>query len=45
LGSVESLKIPNDVLCPADGRVLSVLVEEGQGVEWGQVLFDIEPAS
>jgi acetyl-CoA carboxylase biotin carboxyl carrier protein len=45
LGSVESLKIPNDVLCPADGRVLSILVEEGQGVEWGQILFDIEPSS
>ena len=45
LGCVESLKIPNDVLCPADGRVVAVLVEEAQGVEWGQVLFHIEPTS
>lgn len=45
LGSVESLKIPNDVLCPADGIVVAVLVEEAQGVEWGQVLFIIEPTS
>lgn len=45
LGCVESLKIPNDVLCPADGRITAVLVEEAQGVEWGQVLFQIEPTS
>jgi acetyl-CoA carboxylase biotin carboxyl carrier protein len=45
LGSVESLKIPNDVLCPADGLVTEVLVEEAQGVEWGQILFIIEPTS
>jgi biotin carboxyl carrier protein len=45
LGSVESLKIPNDVICPADGRVVSALAEEAQGVEWGQVLFVIEPTS
>lgn len=45
LGSVESLKIPNDVICPADGRVVFALVEEAQGVEWGQVLFVIEPTS
>jgi len=43
LGTVESLKIPNDVLCPADGVVVAALAEEAQGVEWGQVLFIIEP--
>jgi biotin carboxyl carrier protein len=43
LGVVESLKIPNDVLAPAAGRVLSLLVAEGQGVEYGQLLFTLDP--
>jgi biotin carboxyl carrier protein len=45
LGSVESLKTPNDILAPADGRISAVHATEGQGVEYGQLLFTIEPAS
>ena len=44
LGCVESLKTPNDILCPADGRVAEIHATEGQGVEYGQLLFSIEPS-
>lgn len=38
LGSVESLKVPNDVAAPAAGQITEILVEDGQGVEFGQPL-------
>ena len=44
LGAVESLKTPNDVLCPADGRIAEIHASEGQGVEYGQLLFSVEAA-
>lgn len=40
---VESLKIPNEIIVPRDGRVSQVLVEDGQGVEYGQPLLSIAP--
>ena len=43
LGSVESLKVPNEIYAPASGVVAQVLVSDGQGVEWGQPLFEIQP--
>ena len=43
LGSVESLKVPNEIYAPAPGVVAQVLVSDGQGVEWGQPLFEIQP--
>lgn len=42
LGSVESLRVPNEVVASSVGRVVEVLVNEGQGVEYGQPLFVIE---
>lgn len=42
VGVVSSLKIPNSVLAPAAGRVAEFLVEEGQGVEYGQSLLALE---
>lgn len=42
VGSVEALKVPTEIVCAASGRIQSVLVQEGQGVEYGQVLFLIE---
>ena len=44
LGVVESLKVPFEVFAPADGTVGAILVSDGQGVEWGQPLFEIETA-
>ena len=43
LGSVESLKVPNEIYAPAPSVVAQVLVSDGQGVEWGQPLFEIQP--
>ena len=43
VGQVESLKVPNDLLAPATGVVAQMWVSNGQGVEWGQPLFEIAP--
>lgn len=45
VGAVESLRVPNEVYAPFDGRVVEMPVVEGQGVEWGQTLLVIEPVS
>lgn len=42
IGAVESMKIPNEVAASASGRVSEILVEEGQGVEYGQPLLMLE---
>lgn len=44
LGTVESLKVPNEIYAPADGVVSQMWVSDGQGVEWGQPLFEIQPS-
>jgi len=44
VGAVESLRVPNEVYAPFDGRVVEMPVVEGQGVEWGQTLLVLEPA-
>ncbi len=44
VGVVESLRVPNEVYAPFDGRVVELCVVEGQGVEWGQILLVLEPA-
>lgn len=43
VGIVESLRVPNEVAAPVAGRVLELLVQDGQGVEYHQPLFVIEP--
>ncbi len=43
VGSVESLKVPNEIYAPASGVVAQMWVSDGQGVEWGQPLFEIQP--
>jgi acetyl-CoA carboxylase biotin carboxyl carrier protein len=43
LAAVEALKVPIEVYAPEHGRVVEVLATEGQGVEWGQPLFILEP--
>ena len=45
VGVVESLRVPNEIYAPFDGRVVELCVVEGQGVEWGQILLVLEPAS
>ena len=42
LGVVDMLGIPQDVLAPADGIVVGVMVDGGTAVEYGQELVHIE---
>jgi len=43
LGIVEAMKIMNEIECEIQGRVLQILAESGQSVEYGQPLMIIEP--
>ena len=43
LGTIDSLNVPIPVTAPIAGRLVEVLVEDGQPVEYGQPLFLIEP--
>lgn len=38
LGVVETLGIPNDVLAPARGRLVEIVVQDGQTVEYGELI-------
>ena len=40
---VESLKIPTEITSPARARVVEILAQADQGVEYGQVLLRLEP--
>ena len=43
LGTIDVLGIAQEVTAPAAGLVARVLAEDGQAVEYGQVLADIDP--
>ena len=43
IGSIESMKVMNDVPALNGGRVVDVFVEEGAPVEYGQSLFRLAP--
>ena len=43
LGTIDVLGIVQEVTSPADGIVSRVLAEDGQAVEYGQALADIDP--
>ena len=43
VGMVESLKVPNEVYASTAGVIAQIWVSDGQGVEWGQPLFEIQP--
>ena len=40
---VESMKLNNEIEVESDGIIVSILVENGQSVEYGQSLFLLEP--
>jgi acetyl-CoA carboxylase biotin carboxyl carrier protein len=44
LGLIQSMKLMNEVKCPAAGVVREVFVEDGSPVEYGQQLFAITEA-
>jgi acetyl-CoA carboxylase biotin carboxyl carrier protein len=41
---VEAMKLMNEIEAPTSGKVLKILGAEGQVVEFGEVLFLIDPA-
>ena len=41
---LEAMKLMNEIKADLDGTVRRIHVENGQPVEFGQVLFEIEPA-
>lgn len=43
LGLVVSMKIPTDVISVMGGTIRKILVEDGQPVEYGQPLIEVEP--
>lgn len=40
---IEAMKIMNEIEAPVSGKVVKVLLNDGQVVEFGEVLFLIEP--
>jgi acetyl-CoA carboxylase biotin carboxyl carrier protein len=42
---IEAMKLMNDVECEHNGKVVSILVENGQPVEYGEPLFHIESST
>jgi acetyl-CoA carboxylase biotin carboxyl carrier protein len=40
---VEAMKLMNEIESEIDGKIVRVLVENGQPVEYGQALFEVEP--
>jgi acetyl-CoA carboxylase biotin carboxyl carrier protein len=41
---IEAMKLMNEIESETVGKIVQVLVESGQPVEYGQALFVIEPA-
>ena len=41
---LEAMKLFNELKADAPGRVVAIHVENGQPVEFGQLLFELEPA-
>lgn len=42
IGTIESMKLLNDVVSGVTGKVLELLVEDGTPVEYGQPLYRVE---
>jgi len=41
---VEAMKLMNEIKAEVGGKVVQILVENGEPIEFGQTLFTIEPA-
>jgi hypothetical protein len=44
LGFVDVLGIRQDVIAPADGRIVEILAQAGEAVEYGQPLVRVDPS-
>lgn len=45
VGTIESLNVLNEVESPVAGRVIEILVQDGQPVEYGQLLMTIDSSA
>jgi biotin carboxyl carrier protein len=45
VASIEAMKIRKDVVAKMDCRIVKSLVADGHSVEYGQPLFEVEPAN
>lgn len=45
IGAVEALNVLNEIESPAAGQVKKILVDDGEAVQYGQVLMLVEPRS
>ena len=41
---LEAMKLMNELECEVQGTIVEILVENAQPVEYGQVLFRVDPA-
>jgi pyruvate carboxylase subunit B len=41
---IEAMKMENEIPSPINGRVVEIAVREGETVETGAKLFEVEPA-
>jgi biotin carboxyl carrier protein len=41
---IEAMKLMNELECDVEGTIVEILVENAQPVEYGQVLFRVDPA-
>ncbi|HEY5649528.1 MAG TPA: acetyl-CoA carboxylase biotin carboxyl carrier protein, partial [Nitrospiria bacterium] len=42
---IEAMKLMNEIESECDGKIVAILVENAQAVEYGEPLFRIEPGS
>lgn len=42
--TIEAMKIFNEITADCSGVIVKILVQNQQAVEWGQVLFEVDPA-
>jgi acetyl-CoA carboxylase biotin carboxyl carrier protein len=42
---IEAMKLFNEIKAEADGRVIAIHVENGNAVEFGTLLFELEPVA
>jgi acetyl-CoA carboxylase biotin carboxyl carrier protein len=40
---IEAMKVMNEIKAETSGTIVEILVSNGQAIEYGQVLFRIEP--
>ena len=41
---IEAMKVMNEIRAEAEGKIAEILVQDGEAVEFGQVLFLVEPS-